>query len=283
MDPSSVGDRAWRSRVEAGRRDLDLGGRPLHLIDLGEGPPVLAIHGFADSCYTWHRNDRALREAGLRTVLVDQPGLGRSAPTGRGFGIEGQARAILAAADALGLERFHLLGHSMGGAIALFLALRHGDRVGRVAALAPACYPPRRRLPLSYPGAPWAARRIPLELMIRGGLRDVFGDRRLITAALVAEYTAAARRPDFVATLTGLSREFFSPAFERMCASYESIPRPLSIVWGEADRWLPAWYGERLCSQVPGARLRVLPAGHMVHQERADEVNGELGRFFAGE
>ncbi|HHS98150.1 MAG TPA: alpha/beta hydrolase, partial [Chloroflexi bacterium] len=125
------------------QRTVTFGWHRLRVTEAGSGEPVLLIHGFADSAYTWHRNLDALIEAGFRALAYDQPGCGGSdLPEGFRFGVDDLARVALGLLDALGIDRAHVVGSSMGGGVALYLAVHHPDRVRRVVGVAPVCYHP---------------------------------------------------------------------------------------------------------------------------------------------
>jgi pimeloyl-ACP methyl ester carboxylesterase len=279
------GDAAWNQLVAPYRHEEALGDHMLHYIDMGRGEPVVMVHGWADSHYTWHRNLQPLCDAGARVILVDQPGLGRSAiprPPYR-FTIENQAAAVLALVTRLGIGRFHLVGSSLGGAVTLYLCRQEPERVGRAVVLAPSCYR-RDRLISAWPGwarlgaslAGWGAGR----WMIRAGLRRAYGDRAQIDDALIDECGRPLGKPGYFDALTGLSRDFFSPAFDELVARYGALEPPLLIVWGGEDRWSPEAYGARLHAAVPGSQYRVIRGcGHLPHQERADVVNPWLVQF----
>ncbi len=279
------GDRDWNTRVEPHHRFIGVGGdQALHVIDLpppadlsgvGVGDPVLLVHGYGDSTYSWHRNVAALTSAGFRAILVDQPGLGRSvAPPGHRFGVEDQAGAILAAADGLGLERFHLVGHSMGGAIALYLCLHHPRRVRGSIVIAPVTKRPSRRLLLAHRGAWLVAEALASRAVFAHTLRQVYHDGRKLRPEVVAEYARPARRRGYWRDMARLSRGFFSEAFDQLVQRLDVISTKPLVLWGQQDRWLSARRGPFLARTIEGARLEVIPAaGHNVHQERPGTVN----------
>ncbi len=253
------------------------GAGSLHYIDPGgDGPPVVLIHGYADSSYSWQRNLGPLLSAGLRPVLVDLPGLGRSTapPPSREMSLGNQAAAVIALLDGLGLERAHLVGHSMGGAIVLHLCLTRPERVDRAAAIAPVWRRPRRPLMLARRGVHRLA-ALGGRLVFARALRDVYHDPSRIAASLVDEYAAVAARAGYWADLARLSREFFSVELDALCERLGHLEAPLLLLWGEHDTWVkprPA-----LAEQIPRARyLAVGDAGHNVHQEQPEAVNQAL-------
>ncbi len=277
----AVVDDAWRAFAEPHRRDITIDGRTLHCIDAGTGEAVLLVHGYGDSIFTWHRTAPALTAAGLRVVAVDQPGLGRSfrpEPTYR-FTVENQAAWTLAVLNALEIDRCAIVGHSMGGAIALWLCFSATARISRAALLAPVSYRPWRRT-MAVPGLHRLARRLAGSWLLRRVLESLVSDRKVVTPELLAEYRVAARRPDYFATLASLARDFFSTGFERTCAGFGDIATPFLVLWGQQDPWLPVRRGRALAARLPHARLVTLPrCGHLPHVEHPDVVNRELSAF----
>ncbi len=101
------------------------------------GPAVVLLHGFPADRTAWHRVEPLLHAAGLRTLAPDQRGYSpRASPTeAAAYHLEELVADVLALADAAGLDRFHVVGHDWGGAIAWLLAGNHADRVASVTVL----------------------------------------------------------------------------------------------------------------------------------------------------
>ncbi len=278
------GDKDWNRAVAQHRHELALPGSFLHYVDLGEGDPVLMVHGFADSSYCWHENAPALRDAGFRTVLADQPGMGRSGMPAADwvYAIENQAAAILALADHLDLQRFHMAGSSMGGAIALYLALHHPQRVASLALFDPASQALEGGH-MKLAGSALAglgAETLCGRWVFKAVLRQVYYDDALVDSTLVDEYARPARKDGYRAAMGRLARDYFSPAYHDMTARYGELRAPALVVWGAEDAWLPASMGQDLAERLPAARLDVIPqAGHLPHQERPAVVNPLLLAF----
>ena len=279
------GDEPWETLTAAHRRSARMDGYRMNYVDLtgGKGQTVVLVHGYADSSYSFSQNVRPLLAAGFRVVVVDLPGLGRSSIPGDSFvySVENQARQVLALADHLGLKRFHLVGHSMGGGITLYLAWKHRSRLRSAVVIAPASFNPAGalstlgKLPIYRLVEPFFGRWV-----FRMSLQDVIYDDRLVTEALVDEYARLARKKGFVKVLMLMAAHYFSDQHVAMTKKFQSIRTPLLIVWGEEDKWLPCWRGTELASQVPGAiLLRVPGTGHMVHMERPGLVNAFLVKF----
>jgi pimeloyl-ACP methyl ester carboxylesterase len=276
-------DRDWSAIVDSHRHDVEVEGLTLHYIDLGAGEPVVMVHGIADSAYSWRRNAEALVEAGFRVILVDQPGFGRSAIPGARwrYTVENQATAVLGLLHQIGVERFGLVGHSLGGAVSLEMALRHGDRVTRLAVIDPACY--RVSCPFG-----WATQALAAvtgtRWFVDKGLRSAFFSREQVDDVVIDEYARLLDRPGRLGVLGGVCESFFSAEYDRMVRDYGEMKPATLIVWGEEDTWHPLDMGKRLRAAIPGSRLQVLPgAGHNSHQERAELANPILIHFLRGE
>ena len=118
--------------------NIEAGGRRIRYLALGEGDgvPIVFIHGFGGDLNNWQFNQEALA-AGRPTYALDLPGHGGSTKDlgGGKADIGALADAVLNFMDAKGIAKAHLVGHSLGGAIALHLALNHRDRVASVTAI----------------------------------------------------------------------------------------------------------------------------------------------------
>ena len=124
---------------EAAPLDIEAGGRRLRVLDIGQrdGAPIVFVHGFGGDLNAWMFNQPALADR-RRVISLDLPGHGGSVEEVGAGNAETLAGAVSDALAALGIERFHLVGHSMGGAIAMLLAGQMPGRVASLSLLAPA-------------------------------------------------------------------------------------------------------------------------------------------------
>ena len=104
-------------------------GTRLRMIDTGQGAPVVFIHGFGASIYSWRKTLPAVLAAGYRVIAFDNRGFGFSDKPASGYGNAAYARLVVALLDSLNLPSAVLVAHSMGGAIAAEVALRYPARV----------------------------------------------------------------------------------------------------------------------------------------------------------
>ena len=283
-DEVREGDTAWNTDVAPFRKTLDMGGYTLHYIDLGEGEPVVLVHGFADSSYSWHQNALALKRAGNRLIMVDLPGHGLSdaPPDPYQYTVDNQARAVVTLTEKLGIRDFSIVGHCTGGSIALFIARNHPEKIRRLALIDPIPYKPPAIQLLKLPGAEFIVANYGGPFTVRMGLEDAFYDSNQVSETMVNEYARPMSRPGYAKTLVSMQKQFYSPGFYAAAREYEKIRRPTLIIWGKADTWVTPEEGRRLSASISGSDLRILDrCGHNSHQECRDTVTPLLMEFLS--
>jgi pimeloyl-ACP methyl ester carboxylesterase len=251
----------------------------------GKGPPLVLIHGVGTNRGVWRRVLPLL--AHERTVVApDLPGFGDSPPPASGYEL-GEVGAALAE----GLERelgepFDLLGHSLGGAIALTLATRGPVPVRRLVLSAPAGFAPRPRTVARAAGVlarpALAARRI-VGVRTAGNATA----RRLLLAGTVADGAAldpGAARDIYDGSLTArsLGPAVASVAAANLDAELRRLGRPYALVWGERDRVIPIATAARVAAIRPPAELVRIPGvGHVPQLERPEAFADAVRRALA--
>lgn len=245
----------------------------------GVGVPLVLIHGLAAWSFTWRHNAPALAAAGP-VYALDLPGFGLSSKTGRaGYSLWDQARWVLRFLDIAGLQRAVLVGNSMGGEIALRLALTVPGRVAGLVLVSSAGYAVAGKLP----AAARAALALPLvgRALVRAAfmsrrfaaqaLQAAYGDPTSLDPAAVVGYWLPSRTPGAARTLLRVLREMdFGATAHRL----HEVQHPALIVWGARDPWTPLDHGQRLHRALRHSRLHVFPTGgHVVHEEFPDAFN----------
>ena len=246
---------------------VEVAGRNIRYLTKGEGgTPVILIHGFGGDLNNWLFNHDAL--AAKRAVhALDLPGHGSSSK-GRGRRLARLLRRhiVTGFADALGIEQAHLVGHSMGGAIALAVARAAPARVASITLIGSAGL--GSDIDGDYlEGFISAERRKDLKPHVE----KLFSDPTLVTRQLVNDLLAF-KRIDGVTAALGTVRDAFAPGgaqAEVMRDVAGSVPT--LVIWGAGDQIIPASHAEGL---PDGVDCTVLDGqGHMVQMEAATEVN----------
>ena len=254
---------------------VDVPGARLHVREQGIGPAVLLIHGLAGqmSHFTYEVARRLAPHH--RVVSVDRPGAGYSTrKPGTPAGLREQAAALAALIECLGLERPLVVGHSLGGAVALALALDHPDRVAGLSLLAPLTHMPDDvppafgALAIESP----ALRRLlawtiatPASIA-RGGavLKQVFGPDPVPHDFATRGGGLLGLRPgQFLAAAEDV--QALPAQLPQYSARYGELRMPVSVLFGRGDALLP-WreHGEALACKVPHAVLELVEGGHML-------------------
>lgn len=262
---------------------LEIDGQRVHVEAAGEGEPLLLLHGFGASTRLWERVIPALART-RRVVAVDLNGFGwterPAAP--EAYTLAGQERLVLGVADRLGIERFDLAGHSYGGAISLFLASRHPERV-RSLVLADSALPAygherRRRRYASRILAGIYVRTIGLtERRVRRGLLEVYADDSRVTDELVAAYLERLRIEGVEDAFYGLTAPVDEPPDQ---VELGGIVQPTLFVWGAEDEIVSPAAGRAVADEMPDARFVEIPAcGHSPMEECPDDFLAAVRPF----
>ncbi|MCC2973812.1 alpha/beta fold hydrolase [Massilia sp. IC2-476] len=254
---------------------VEVEGVRLHVRDEGRGPALLMIHGLGGQMA--HFNYGAVRELAqrYRVVTLDRPGSGYSTrPEGVPADLATQARAIACLIDKLGLERPTVVGHSLGGATALTLALDHPGQVGALALVAPLTHAPGT-VPSAFRALTietgWLRRlfaatlAVPLSIVAsKGVLAEVFGPEPVPRDFPTRGGGLLSLRPgQFLASSADL--QAIGGHMPQLEQRYGALRVPLHILFGREDRLLD-WRanGQALADKVAGARLELVDGGHML-------------------
>jgi len=244
----------------------DVGGERMRYLMMGEGgTPVLFLHGFGGDLNNWMFNQPAL-SAGRRTIAFDLPGHGGSSKNVADGAVASLARTVIAAMDALDVGKAHLVGHSLGGAVAMAVADAEPARAASLTLICSAGL--GGEISRAYiDGFLQAKRRRDLQKT----LELLFADTALVTADMAEELLKFKRLDGAEDALRKIADANF-PRFvqrEGLRKALAASPVPLLTIWGREDNIIPVSHSANL----PG-RLEVLEgAGHMPHLEKASHVN----------
>jgi epoxide hydrolase 4 len=282
--------------VELAHRYADLGDVRLHYVEAGEGPLVLLLHGFPQFWYQWRHQIPALVEAGFRVVAPDMRGynLSDKPPGVKAYRVELLARDVERLILACGERTADVVGHDWGAIAAWIAAMRHPERVEKLAILNvphPArsldgLLSPMQLLRSSYVFF-FQIPRLPEEVIRAGDfalLRSVFRRDPVRSRALTAEdierYVGATARPGALTASLNYYRALLRyPGQTR--ALLRRVEAPVLVIWGERDRFLSRRLAEPPRLWVPNLLgVKRLPnASHWVAEDSPREVNTLLFDF----
>jgi 2-hydroxy-6-oxonona-2,4-dienedioate hydrolase len=272
-------------KIRDGETEFDI-----HYNDCGSGvETVIMLHGSGPGASGWanfHRNVEPVVSAGYRVLLIDCPGWSKSSSVVcTGSRSDLNARVVAGVMDALGIERGHLVGNSMGGHSAVAFALAHPTRTGRLVLMGGGTGGPSQFVPMPTEGIKLmqqVCREPTLENVRRMMAVFVFDPASLTDELLQARVDNMNARRDhlenFLKSLAANPKQF--PDYGHRLGE---IKAPTMIVWGRDDRFVPFDIGLRLVWGLPNADLHLFSrCGHWAQWEHADKFNRMVLAFLKG-
>jgi haloalkane dehalogenase len=255
--------------------------------ELGDGPPVVLLHGWPTSSYLWRHVMVPIARAN-RVVAPDLPGFGASdKPLGIRYSFDLFDRALDLLLAQMGIDQLGLAVHDLGGPVGLHWMLGRPGRVTKLALLNTLVYPEFSEAVKEFIRAcatPELREQITSPAGLESILRDGFADPTKLTAEVLAAvqepFRTAQARQALADAGIGLSRR----GFVEIARQLPGVRIPVCVVYGARDRILPdvANTMARVQADLPQAHITVLPeCGHFLQEEAAPRVGELLARFFA--
>jgi len=269
-------------RHRAAGREFEAAGVQSFVREAGSGQAVVCLHGVPSSCFLYRKVIDELAQRNLCGVAFDLPGLGLAGrPRDYDYTWTGLGRFAIAAVDALGLERFHLVVHDIGGPVGFELAAAMPDRVSSMTILNTMVEVDGFKRPwMMQPfaarglGEAWlASMRGPLvvQLMYYTGV----GDRSKVTSDEIGAYVALLRRGDggraFLKIMRGFERT--REKQELYVGTLREARYPLQVVWGADDPTLRMkTFGEQARRAAGVDEIHALGAKHFPQEDQAPAI-----------
>ncbi len=258
----------------------DVGGVRVRYVDVGEGPAVVLVHGFASSLETWGGVLPELAKS-HRVIALDLKGFGWTTRPPGDYSPRAQAELVYGLLDQRGVTKAAVVGHSWGSSVALEMALLHPDRVTRLALYDAWVY--EEQLPTFFiwaraPGLGETLFSLYYGQRPEQRMAYAFYDKeRFVTEKLVEDVQRALDRPGTTAAaLAAVRGQRYAAVQDR----YRTIAQPTLLLWGRDDEVTLLSYGERLSRDLKNARLVVYPqCGHFPMIEAAGPSTSELAAF----
>ncbi len=260
----------------------------LAVIEKGHGRPILLLHGFATSSYTWHAILPELSK-NHHVIAIDLRGFGASdKPLDDRYSIQDQAEAVEAFIEQENLRDLTIIGHSFGGGITLALALKAQEvrqpRIRNIVLVDTIAY--RQPMPVFFRllQVPMVGEvgmtLVPPEVQASQGLRLAYYDRDKISQQDVAEYANTLYSPAAKHALMKTIEKIIPDNIDEIAARYKTIKMPALILWCVEDKVVPVPLGLRLHEEMPSSELAIFShCGHMPQEEKPQDTADAVQAF----
>jgi pimeloyl-ACP methyl ester carboxylesterase len=249
---------------------IKVNGRDVHYYTAGQGDPLVVIHGGGGDARTWLKNLAALSEK--YTVYVpDLPGFGESQPLEGDYYIPELTEFVESFARSLGLEKFHLIGHSVGGGIALNYALKSPHKIKKLVLVSSLCL--GREIALWVRILSLPARYIGSAVL---ALLKCIG---WLVTTLLAPFKLFLPLPSTTLNM-GSSITTFREQTMVLANRLSEIMMPTLLVWGAKDPIVPVRHAYTAAQVIPDCQLKVFEnRGHNVHRDELQKFSQLLTGF----
>ena len=263
----------------------------LFVEEKGEGSPLLLIHGFGASTFTWREIAPPLARQ-RRVIAVDLKGFGQSdKPFDERYSVFDQAELLKQLIIDKDLRDLTLIGHSFGGGVALVLALDEDPqlkgRIKKLVLLDTIAYP--QDIPVAFKMLDMpvvshvGVRMLPPAVQARLALRIAYLDNSKIDDDEVEMYAAPLRTAAGKHAIIHSARQIMPEDLEEISKRYASIELPTLIAWCDYDRVVPLDVGLKLRRTLPNATLEIIDScGHMPHEEQPEATLELIEDFLDG-
>lgn len=253
---------------------------------IGRGEPVLLVHGITTYSFIW-RKIVPLLAAKYDIITVDLLGCGDSdMPLDVSYAIKDHAERLKEFVTSLGIEKFHFVGHDLGGGMGQIFAVRYPDMLFDLAMINTVAYD-------YWPVQPIIAMRTPIlrQLMIAAVDMGAFGlivkrgfyHKELVTDELMDLFMKPLKKSGGRKAFLHFAKCLNNADLMEIAENLKKLTLPVLIIRGDADPYLGAMIAERLHQEIPGSRLiRIAAGGHWIQEDEPEQTAQSLLAFFEG-
>ena len=252
----------------------------------GKGEPVLLVHGITTYSFIWRKIIPLLSKK-YDVIAVDLLGCGDSdKPLDVSYAIKDHAERLHEFVTKLGLEKFHFVGHDLGGGMGQIFAVKHPEMLLDLTLINSVAYD-------FWPVQPITALRTPVlrffmmasfdlgtfKLVVKRGLYH----KERMTDELMDLFSAPMKTAEGRKAFLHFAKCLDNHNLMEIESDLRELAVPLLIIRGDADRYLGAAISERLHREIPGSRLvRIATGGHFIQEDEPERIAQELITFFGG-
>jgi pimeloyl-ACP methyl ester carboxylesterase len=282
--------RAGAAGIQPRESRFEYRGISIHYEDQGQGQPLILLHGYGASTYSW-RHVLPHFSKSYRVIAIDLKGFGLSdKPTDGDYSVLEQSRMVYEFIRVHRLENVILVGNSLGGAVSLLTYLMQSDQgahpISKLILIDTASYKQDLPLFISILTVPIVNE---LSLYLTGSnfksrmiLRKAFFDPSKITEEMVTTYGANLSLPGASQALIKTAKQMIPSNLEEISERYKGIDIPVLLIWGENDGIVPLEIGRKLAGSIPNSKLVVVPnCGHVPQEECPSQAIKAMETFLS--
>jgi len=243
----------------------------------GTGRDIFLLHGFASSAYTWEKVIPYLTGQGYHVWAVDMKGFGWSdKPEDAKYDTVTLMQEVNKWMDVMGLKNVVFVGNSLGGAIAVLMALEHPEKTDQLVLIDSAGYPIEKPFVIRMAKMPLAGEITKLffgRWAIERTLKEVMFNDDKVTEKQIDSYFRRMSTENALDAQVALARSFDIEALSTYTKRIPDIKNRTLIIWGENDEWIPIESGHKFRKDIPNSTLVILPeCGHIPQEEKPEQT-----------
>ncbi len=256
---------------------VEIDGMQVHYRDQGKGIPIVLIHGTASSLHTWDSWTKQLVK-NYRVIRMDLPAFGLTGANTTGdYSIKSYTSFLHQFLSKINLEKFYLVGNSLGGNIAWNYTAEHPEKIEKLILIDASGLPTNKPQPWIFKMAKTPILNslflyVTPKMVIKDNMEQVYADNSKITDKLITRYHKMALRTGNRKAFIDRAKTDFKLGAKANLEKLKSIKTPTLLLWGAKDIWIPLDNGKRMDSILPNSKLVVLEnSGHVPMEENPKE------------
>jgi len=243
----------------------------------GPGRDIFLLHGFASSTYTWEKVIPYLTGKGYHVWALDMKGFGWSdKPEDAKYDTITLMQEVNKWMDVMGLKNVIFAGNSLGGGIAVLMALEHPDKTDKIILIDSAGYPIKKPHVIRIAKIPFAGEIAKLffgRCIVKSTLKEVLYNYEKLTEEKIDAYFHRMSTENALDAQVALARSLDFDALSTYTKRIPDIKNRTLIIWGENDEWIPLESGHNFKKDLPNSTLVILPeCGHIPQEEKPEET-----------